>query len=763
MSEEKISRYPGMRSFSKQEQSIFFGRSKEVQELYELVRVQNVVVMFAKSGMGKTSLLNAGLIPILEEVAPIEVRFQDTKISPLEKLKKAALDYINHEKADKYSNGVHNPWEIFKSRELTPFVENKTPLLIFDQFEEFFTHDFKDRNEFRKEIAHFIENKVPDRVNDILIKVPRNERTHELLAWCSPIKVKILFVMRSDKFHLMDELSKEIKSIINHRFSLLPLTIEKAKEAIIEPAKLDENIFKVAPFEFDELLIDDMLSIKNSKGYVESWQLQLLCGSIEKQIILEKEEGNEITLAGRHFLGGIEGIEQILNDFYINKLDEIKNETEKDAAKYIIEEKLIFEGRRVRIDENVLLKENGVTKQLLKSLVANRLLRAETSDEFTSYEISHDMIVNSILRRKEYERELNISKEKTKIDWGFINKSIKEQKCVLIVGTQFFRNKQGNTFQKLMIDLSDLFQDEFRFLEDDGIFEIIDSDFHPVELKGHIVGYYKNQAVPFYYKSMIEFSFDTIISLAQDNLIQKCFDEEGKVLNEVKSTKYSNSIGSLSFLSGNNNSPILYDLFGNYNNLDSLTLTNQDVFKTIEDVNRIGLPREIEIKIKESNLILFLGVDFRKWYLKPILWKLLKNNNSVKYAMNSRNSFNHDLMSSVQSTFSISFFQLDSLEFFDILESNKNIINIPKLDFIHKQISDNKISAAIENLKKLINEFTNVKTNNFSKRLTLIQGRFFELRKRKNQGLISYENSRMEENKILKTLIDLVNQIKTNE
>ena len=67
--------YVGPRFFRREDQSIFFGRSREANELLSLVISHSVVLLYAQSGAGKTSLINAKLEPLLEdeefEVLPI--------------------------------------------------------------------------------------------------------------------------------------------------------------------------------------------------------------------------------------------------------------------------------------------------------------------------------------------------------------------------------------------------------------------------------------------------------------------------------------------------------------------------------------------------------------------------------------------------------------------------------------------------------------------------------------------------------------------
>jgi len=57
--------YPGPRPFKSEEQRFFFGRDRETSELSSLISAHREVVVYAQSGAGKSSLLNAALIPKL--------------------------------------------------------------------------------------------------------------------------------------------------------------------------------------------------------------------------------------------------------------------------------------------------------------------------------------------------------------------------------------------------------------------------------------------------------------------------------------------------------------------------------------------------------------------------------------------------------------------------------------------------------------------------------------------------------------------------
>ena len=62
---ESTNPYVGPRTFSQAEANRFFGREREASELLSLVISQRLVLFYAQSGAGKSSLLNARLIPML--------------------------------------------------------------------------------------------------------------------------------------------------------------------------------------------------------------------------------------------------------------------------------------------------------------------------------------------------------------------------------------------------------------------------------------------------------------------------------------------------------------------------------------------------------------------------------------------------------------------------------------------------------------------------------------------------------------------------
>src|SRR6476646_5797076 len=98
-------RYPGAQSFPDEElwRRLFFGRESESTALLNKILAHRLVVLFARSGLGKTSLINAGISEALrrQNYIPLSVRVNDLERGPLESVyngiaaacKRQAIEY----------------------------------------------------------------------------------------------------------------------------------------------------------------------------------------------------------------------------------------------------------------------------------------------------------------------------------------------------------------------------------------------------------------------------------------------------------------------------------------------------------------------------------------------------------------------------------------------------------------------------------------------------------------------------------------------
>ncbi|MEA2078447.1 MAG: hypothetical protein U9P00_01065, partial [Pseudomonadota bacterium] len=115
-------RYPGPQSFADDavDQRLFFGREAEAEELLHRVQATRMLVLFGKSGLGKTSLLQAGLFPSLRERGfwPIQVRLNHRDVKPLAAVIAAVLESCQRAGVDCEAGERDSLWTFFKTTHL---------------------------------------------------------------------------------------------------------------------------------------------------------------------------------------------------------------------------------------------------------------------------------------------------------------------------------------------------------------------------------------------------------------------------------------------------------------------------------------------------------------------------------------------------------------------------------------------------------------------------------------------------------------------
>lgn len=443
-------RYPGSRPFLQEDEDIFFGRETDIDELAKYILVEKLVVLYGRSGLGKTSLLQAGVFPKLiqqENYHIYPIRFNSynntTSKEPLE----IVFDHLKwHLKENSFLSKIIEPkeaslWQICKHLEWEKGIGSKH-ILVFDQVEELFTHP-EGIEEFAMQLSNVLRRRIPRKFRRKLRWRLRHEpellMEEELLALDHSPNVKVVFSVRSDKLNLLDRLAEIIPNILENLYELRALSRNQAKRAIIEPAQKIEDCFQSPPFQYQEEALDIFLDFltQNDKKAIESFQLQILLQYIEENIVIKAND----TFIEKADVGDLKDIYQNYYDTQIQKLDS-KEDIKK--ARVLIEEKLIFEEeqRRLSLYEGQILKQHDISPELLQKLVNTHLLRAETSGtdvDSLMYEISHDSLVEPILkaksqrladetidaeRRETAEMRLKVRKQKHRFRWYLANLSV---------------------------------------------------------------------------------------------------------------------------------------------------------------------------------------------------------------------------------------------------------------------------------------------------------------------------------------------------
>lgn len=104
------------------------------------------------------------------------------------------------------------------------------------------------------------------------------------------------------------------------------------------------------------------------------------------------------------FYGGEAGFNSILNNYYENAINNLPEE-DRIKARRFIEEGLIVGERRVGMTEGVERERYKIDPYLIDVLLDSRLIRAEVTHLGRSFEVSHDTLIEPIVRSKKFRQE----------------------------------------------------------------------------------------------------------------------------------------------------------------------------------------------------------------------------------------------------------------------------------------------------------------------------------------------------------------------
>ena len=423
--QELRNRYPGVKPFTAEEKELFFGREKDTDDLYSLLFIKQTVVLYGKSGYGKSSLLNAGILPRLEEEGNwtcFTIRFnnfseRETKenVSPMDNIRlrlRQDLPPDATQLLDRVLPGEDSFWYWVKAHQTD--VNKNRFIFFFDQFEELFTYPRQRIEEFSEQLSQLLYNTLPVRFRKRVAEMDEQEEVDEALhsyLYDKP-EVKVVLSVRSDRLSLLNMLADRHPTILQNCYQLDALSREQAEQAIVRPAAATEaRCFVTPPFGFSKAAVDKILDSIGSvqDGKIETATLQIICRYVEQELV----QVRGITLITDELLGDIT---DIFRQYYEGVLARL-NERDREKVQHLIEDELIEEGRRNTLTDVYIRNRFGFDGGLLQQLEQSSLLRKERDAAGRIlYEISHDTLVNAIELVAKKRRETEEQTKRAKLE-----------------------------------------------------------------------------------------------------------------------------------------------------------------------------------------------------------------------------------------------------------------------------------------------------------------------------------------------------------
>lgn len=381
-------------SFTKDDKEIFFGREKEIEEIYSRVFQSNLLLVYGASGTGKTSLIQCGLsnkfndsdwLPIIIRRGSniqksIQTQLGNLAITPLKPIDNKQLTIGNEKQT----------FSLKKSLQSLYLDHFKPIYLLFDQFEELFIFGTKDE----------IENFIVD-----IAKVIKSD-----------LQCKFIFIMRGEYLEHLTQFEEQIPTFFDNRIRIEKMTRKNAMEAISGPCK----VFGIEVEEgFPQLLLD---KISSSNSEIELTYLQVFLDKIYKKgspspTLPDGEGGSPHPISKRsgmkftnQLLSDLGQIGDVLSDFLEEQIAKIPD---SENALTVLKAFVSAEGtkRQINFDEiNEFTRSLGkdlqrdVLENFIHQFVNLRILRDK--DEHGKYELRHDSLAAKI-----YEKITLVEKE----------------------------------------------------------------------------------------------------------------------------------------------------------------------------------------------------------------------------------------------------------------------------------------------------------------------------------------------------------------
>jgi hypothetical protein len=384
--------WPGLLPFTEDARMYFHGREAETDDLFRLIEREPLTVLFGQSGLGKSSLLNAGVFPCLRRAGylPVYLRLSLEATAPelIEQVWHALIcECVDHEVSatppqpdDGFWQYLHRPGTRF----LNPHGRPVVPVLAFDQFEEIFTLGRQTPEQTARtrvllqQLGELIENRLPPALEGELTEHPERMDQFDLLRQ----NVKIVFTFREDYLAEFEGLKTLIRPIMQNRMRLAPMRGDRAAEAIQQAAagRLSAAVAARIVRFVGGAAMDGAGPLAEIS--VEPALLSLVCRELNEQRITRRQ-----TEISADLLQG-ENTQQIIAQFYSQGFAGLDV-----RVRYFVEDRLLTTaGYRDSCALENALTEPGVSEEAIQTLVDRRILRREERGGLVRLELIHDVL-----------------------------------------------------------------------------------------------------------------------------------------------------------------------------------------------------------------------------------------------------------------------------------------------------------------------------------------------------------------------------------
>ena len=532
MSKQHSNPWMDIASYSIEQSERFKGRSADINKFLDIVDNGCMSALYADSGIGKTSFINAGITAVLikQGFLPIHIVFPDNLYNACTDINQWFYDLLTEDfcyekdqkgkdykpvrewrflfgaeekkarKAgikDAFAPCKDNLWWLLHAYQLTDIKtgEPLKPLIIFDQFEEVFVKTCEDFVQSEEAISKTSEKKLLEKLFNIIESISPNAFPSEVrnalkalaakdifLDLKTQNNYKVIFALRKEYLSDFDYWTNEkhsITDLLRNRMLLRPMTCEQAKEVITQQPLIDAegNIIKGRDTETLNAIETDIIGFIDEKkrDEVEPFLLSVLCKRLfDRATEQGKEQLSNEDLAGFD-------IKTIIRNFYESLVRQSLDDHFLHSGNDIIqlEDILVAEedGHRKRPsmkDDKELKAFAEGRSDVLDSLESLHLIRRTSFGESNFVEIIHDQFAKVIHeRQKERKRkkdEKKVSQKATLLRAALLISVLLTLCCTVYFGVNV-RKSESSVNDLTRINTLELTTDDDAWLEQENKYE----------------------------------------------------------------------------------------------------------------------------------------------------------------------------------------------------------------------------------------------------------------------------------------------------
>ncbi len=394
--------YKFLASYDVADRDIFYGRAAVVDELAGAVARHKAIVINGASGAGKSSLVNAGVIPRLADNGYSYVAFREYS-DPLEQFthlgnllaasplprteigsdnaaalpRQAAARAVSSSESGETgatkAPDLNDPGlllQLIRAVHATPIV------VVFDQFERFFVNVLPEkRNAFISAFKHCLHHSTAQEIN-------------------------FVFALRHEFYgQLLLEFEAEIPEFSNeaYRLNLLPLTQSEAREAIVKP--LENTSLRI---QYDEDFVDHVLlaglaAQTGGSTNVNPPHLQIVCNQLFEAARQRLQQRSSVLIDERLY-NELGGVQTILNTYLDKMVEEVANDPQRiTVVRSVLQRMIDTTGTRRFVTEELLKRElPDVNEAEILAFIQKLLDRRVVEQRKPSYSLSHEYLVKRV-------------------------------------------------------------------------------------------------------------------------------------------------------------------------------------------------------------------------------------------------------------------------------------------------------------------------------------------------------------------------------